>query len=163
MDNSRTEELLDEVLELFEHHGGDIEDGLDTDDIELLQLRKACRLLDAAASLEADNGYYTIVIEAAFAAIERTIQFYLLQTGLLHEDEYIMHDTVYERGFDAGLYSEVFKEKLTGLWRNNRSETYYREGVGTAKRAHTMLKLARSIHHHVLQLAGEHHECICTT
>ena len=36
MDSSRTEELLDEVLELFEHHGGDIEDGLDTDDIELL-------------------------------------------------------------------------------------------------------------------------------
>ena len=162
MDNSQTENLLEESLELFEQHGGEIEEGLDTDDMELLQLRKACRLLEAASFLEDENGYYTVIIEASFGAIERTIQFYLLQTGLLHEDEYVTHDAVYERGFEAGLYGEKFKEKLTGLWRNNRSKTYYREGVGTEERAEVMLKIACSIHDYVLQLAGEKHECICT-
>lgn len=127
-----------------------------------MQLRKACRLIDAASSLEATNGHYTIVIEAAFAAIERTIQFYLLETGLLDRDEYVDHRTVYDRGFEAGLYDESFREKLFALWRNNRSDTYYREGVGTEDRAHTMLALAEAVHAHVLQLAGKRHECICT-
>jgi hypothetical protein len=163
VDNSRTEDLLEESLELFEQRSGEVEEGLDTDDMELLQLRKACRLLEAASFLEDEDGYYTVIIEASFAAIERTIQFYLLQTGLLHEDEYVNHDTVYERGLEAGLYGEEFREKLIGLWRNNRSKTYYREGVGTEERAQIMIKLAYSIHDYVLQLAGEKHECICTS
>lgn len=102
-------------------------------------------------------------MEATFAAIERTIQFYLLDAGLLHEDEYVDHDDVYQRGADAGIYSGAFADKLTNLWRNNRSDTYYREGVATEARAEKMLSLAMAIHRHVLQLAGDSHECICGT
>jgi len=163
MDDSSIEDALDEAQTLFERPGDGFEQGLDVDDPTLLQLRKACRLIDAANFLQEQDGYYTIIVEASFAAIERTIQFYLLDTGLLHEDEYIDHENVYRRGKDAGLYGEEFAGKLTNLWRNNRSDTYYREGIATEARADKMLELAEEIHSHVLQLAGETHECICNT
>jgi len=163
MDDSDIEELLDEAQTLFERPGIAFEDGLDVDDSTLLQLRKACRLIDAAQFLREQDGYYTVIIETAFAAIERTIQFYLLDTGLLHEDEYVNHENVYRMGEDAGLYGREFAGKLTNLWRNNRSETYYREGIATEARAEKMIELAEAVHSHVLHLAGQSHECICNS
>ena len=163
MDDSGIADVLDEAQTLFERPGDGLEAGLDVDEPTLLQLRKACRLIDAANFLREQDGYYTVVVETSFAAIERTIQFYLLDTGLLHEDEYIDHESVYRRGKDAGLYGEEFAGKLTNLWRNNRSDTYYREGIATEPRADKMLDLAEEIHSHVLQLAGESHECVCNT
>lgn len=162
MQNSRVDTLLNEADTLFERPGEDIEDGLDVDDPALLQLRKACRLLTAAEFLEAHNGYYTVVIEASFSAIERTIQFYLLHRDFLSPEEYVDHIAVYRRGEEAGLYDAEIRERLIVLWRNNRSETYYREGVGTAARAAIMLDLAQEIHQHVLQLAGSRHDCLCS-
>lgn len=163
MENSDAEDLLDEAHTLFESSGTNFEEGLDVDDASMLQLRKACRMIDAANFLHEQDGYYTVIIEISFAALERTIQFYLLENGLLHEDEYVDHNTVYQRGTDAGLYNQEFADKLTSLWQNNRSDTYYREGVATEKRAEKMLELAETVHSHILQLAGESHECICNT
>lgn len=114
-----------------------------------------------ADQLVEENGYYTVVIEVSFAAIERTLQFYLLSNDFLHADEYVDHQAVYERSYEAGLYDEEFREKLVGLWRNNRSRSYYREGVGSEGRAETMFQLAASIHSYVLRLVGDRHECIC--
>lgn len=161
MENSEIEDLLDEAQTLFERPGENFEDGLDVDDSTLLQLRKACRLIDAASFLQERDGYYTVIIETSFAAIERTIQFYLLEQGLLYQDEYVDHATVYERGTQAGLYTQEFAEKLDSLWRNNRSETYYREGIATRDRSEKMLELAETVHQYVLQLAGQRHECVC--
>jgi hypothetical protein len=78
MEVSSIEQLLDDATKLFERRGKDFEEGLDVDDPTLLQLRKACRLLDAATFLQNEDGYYTVIVETSFAAIERTIQFYLL-------------------------------------------------------------------------------------
>jgi hypothetical protein len=161
VDDSHIEELLDETQNLFQKPESKVEEGLDVDDPSLLQLRKACRLLDAAQFLYQQDGYYTVIIEASFAAIERTVQFYLLDKGLLTRDEYVNHETVYQLGEDAGLYGEEFAGKLENLWRNNRSDTYYREGTATQERARKMLDLAQEVHSHILQLAGERHECIC--
>lgn len=161
MESSTVENFLDEARTLFDERPEHVEAGLAVDSAELLQLRKACRLLEAANTLIAENGYHTVVIEASFGAIERTLQFYLLEEEFLHPEEYVDHQTVYDRSHEAGLYDREFKEKLVGLWRNNRSRSYYREGVGSEKRAEKMLELAEAIHSHVLQLAGRSHECIC--
>jgi len=163
MDNSNIEDALDHVKQLFEQQPSNVETGLEVDEPALLQLRKSCRLLEASQHLEQENGYYTVVIEACFAVIERTLQFYLLENRFLEPDEYIDHREVYERSHEAGLYNEQFKEKLVGLWRDNRSRTYYREGVGSMERSQKMLELAEQIHNHVLQLSGESHKCICNT
>lgn len=162
MQNSRIDDLLDEADTLFERPGKDVEEGLDVDDPALLQLRKACRLLTAAEFLENHNGYYTVVIEASFSVVERSIQFYLLHRDFLAPEEYVDHTAVYRRGEKAGLYDAEIRDRLLALWRNNRSENYYREGVGTANRAAIMLELAQEIHRHILQLAGSRHECLCS-
>lgn len=163
MDNSHIEDTLDEVQDLFDEKPREVETGLDVEDPGTLQMRKACRLLEAARHLKAENGYYTVVIETSFAAIERTLQFYLIDKNFLDPSEYVDHREVYERSNESGLYNSKFKEKLVGLWRDNRSRSYYREGVGSQDRADKMLELAEQIHSHVLQLAGESHECICNT
>lgn len=161
MDNSHIEDKLDDVQDLFDEKPREVETGLEVDSAEKLQLRKACRLLEAGRHLKSENGYYTVVIETSFAAIERTLQFYLIDNNFLDPEEYVDHREVYERSSKAGLYNKEFKEKLVALWRNNRSRSYYREGVGSRERANEMLELAEEIHSHVLQLAGQHHECIC--
>lgn len=163
MENSQVEDLLDEASNLFDEQPENTETGLDVDTAEMLQLRKACRLIEAANHLGQENGYYTVVIEASFTAIERTLQFYLLENDFLQPDEYVDHRAVYEHSSNAGLYGEEFKEKLIDLWKNNRSWSYYRGGVGSEKRAEKMLELAETIHGHVLQLAGKSHKCICQT
>lgn len=56
MDDSQIEELLDDAQDLFERRGTAFEQGLNVDDATLLQLRKACRLLDAAEFLQEQNG-----------------------------------------------------------------------------------------------------------
>jgi hypothetical protein len=161
VEDSTIETTLDDALTAFYGSGSDPETGLDVDQADLLQLRKACRLLRAIDALRDDNGYYTVIIEASFAAIERTLQYYLYSTGLIDEEDYVDHHRVYELGEAAGLYSEDFKDKLVELWEKNRSRTYYREGVGTAESAALMADLAHQIHSHVLHLSQETHECIC--
>lgn len=161
VDNSQIEVTLDRALIAFEEEPVELEVGLDVDDSALLQLRKACRLLSATGFLGARNGYYTVVIEASFAAIERTIQFYLLEQGSIEEGDFVNHENVYRFGRDAALYGDAFAEKLLNLWRNNRSDTYYREGRGSDTRAEIMYQLATDIHDHTLQLAGRSHDCIC--
>jgi len=163
MDDSRIEDTLDEVSREFRKGTRNPETGLDVDDPTLLQLRKSCRLLDAVQSLQKQNGHYTLIIEASFGSIERTIQFYLLEKGYIKEDEFVNHRKVYELGENAALYGSDFREKLVDLWENNRSRTYYREGVGSERTADLMVELAEQVHRHVLQMAGESHECICNT
>lgn len=163
MDDSDVDDTLDEVLREFRGPTRNPETGLDVDDAVLLQLRKSCRLIDAVESLRQQNGYYTVVIEGSFASIERSLQFYLLENGYVEEDEYVDHETVYRLGRNAGLYSDDFLGRLLELWQNHRSRTYYREGVGSEDTAGLMLHLAEQIHSHVLQLAGESHECVCET
>lgn len=161
MDDSHIEETLDKALEEFRGARGKYESGLDVDDPALLQLRKSCRLIEAIEVLKDENGYYTLIIEASFAVIERTIQFYLLEKGLISSDDFIDHKIVYEKGEKAGLYREDFKDKLLELWKNNRSRTYYRGGVGTERSAELMTEMAKEIHDHILQLSGKSHKCIC--
>lgn len=161
MDDSSIEDTLDSVLRAFRGKARNPERGLEVDSAAQLQLAKACRLLGAIHALRERNGYYTIAIEASFGAIERTVQFHLQQTGYVEPDEFVDHRTVYDRGLQAGLYGADFRDKLVRLWENNRSRTYYREGVGTEERAELMLDLAEGVHAHVLQLAGRRHDCSC--
>ncbi|QLH79103.1 hypothetical protein HZS55_18180 [Halosimplex rubrum] len=162
MDNSSIEDTLDAVLAEFRIGSGRPETGLEVDDPALLQLRKSCRMLETVRSLQKQNGYYTVIIEASFASIERSIQFYLRENGYIRDGEFVDHRKVYELGENAALYGTDFKEKLVQLWENNRSRTYYREGVGTEENARLMVDLAEQIHRHILQLASRSHECICS-
>jgi len=88
---------------------------LNVDDAELVQLRRACRLLEVGANL-LNQGYYTVVIESAFVAIERTIQFRLIHDGAMFSEEVLSsHRRLYQRGAEIGLYDDAFGDDLAEL------------------------------------------------
>ena len=161
MKNSRVVNALDAADRSFEQSPVQIEEGLDVEDAELVQLRRACRLL-AAASRLLKEGYYTVVIESSFVAIERTIQFRLIYDGAMSASEVISsHRRLYQRGSEVGLYNEEFGERLAELWNQNRTKTYYRLGIATKAQAMAMQKLARELHQHLVDMSQVSHECLC--
>ncbi|PSP15770.1 hypothetical protein BRC62_06750 [Halobacteriales archaeon QH_10_67_13] len=161
MENSSVVDALEAAERSFEQAPRNVEEGLDIDDAELIQLRRACRLL-AAASCLLDDGYYTVVIESSFVAIERTVQFRLIHDDAISESEVISsHRRLYQRGAEVGLYDDSFADNLAELWNQNRTRTYYRLSIATESQAEAMQSLAQEIHHHLVDGSQVPHECIC--
>ena len=161
MVNDDIREALAAAERTFEASPVTIEAGLDVDDPELIQLRRACRLLAAGSTL-LEGGYYTVVIESSFVAIERTIQFRLIHDGALEPEEVLSsHRRLYERGAETGLYDDQFSDKLADLVTQDRTKTYYRLGIATAEQAEAMRQLATDIHQHLVSTSRGKHECLC--
>jgi len=160
MNNDIRDQLV-EAERTFEGSPGTIEEGLDVDDAELVQLRRACQLLEVGSNL-LKQGYYTVVIESAFVAIERTIQFRLIHDGAMSAAEVISsHRRLYQRGAEIGLYDDAFGDNLAELWNRNRTKTYYRLGIATKEQAEAMYWLADDIHRDLVDMTRVSHECLC--
>jgi len=136
---------------------GSVEPGLDVEGEALLQLRKACRILDGIRALRDIDRHHTLVVEGSFAALERTVQFYVIDRGLAETAELMNH----EYGAQAGVFSEATKDELVELWQNYRNGTYYQQERATAEQAEAMLAYAECIHDHVPKLPGRAHDCLC--
>jgi len=95
--STRIEHLIDDAQAAFDRRPTEVESGLDVEDAALLQLRKACRLLTGAGTLR-EASYDTLVIEASFVAIERTVEFRLLERGTMQPNDLPgTHPDVYRR------------------------------------------------------------------
>lgn len=167
MNDSPVDGKLESALESFQGSTRDqtVESGLDVDgDQPLVQLRKACRLLEAARTLRRNNGYATSVIELSFAAIERSLQFYLMETGTYETDDFFNHESVYAEGATPGvnMYDSEMAEDFQTLWRNYRSAVYYRQSLATVEQAASMFALADAVHVWILNFAQVSHECHCS-
>ncbi|SER36421.1 hypothetical protein [Natrinema salaciae] len=161
MSSTRIEQLIDDVQAAFDRRPTAIEPGLDVEDAALLQLRKACRLLAGAGTLR-DARYDTLVVEASFVAIERTIEFRLLERGRMQPDDLPgTHPGVYREAATIGIVAESTAEDLADLWRDHRAKTYYQDGLAAADRAAEMYALAREIHAFVVNRSPQSHECLC--
>lgn len=162
MENETVRDALVLAERRFDESPERIEEGLDVDDPELIQLRRACRLL-AAASLLLNRDFYTVVIESSFVAIERTIQFRLQFDGVLEPSEVVSsHRRLYRLGAGVGLYDEAFGDDLAERWDRNRTKTYYRLGVATRPQADAMCHLADELHRHLVGGSRISHECLCS-
>lgn len=142
----------------------DYEVGLDPGehDADVIQLRKACRLLDACRLLRDYDGYHTSVIEMSFAAIERTLEFYALTASNDTIDDFREgHDRAYDRATELDLVPEETARRLKQLYRDNRAAAYYRETVAATQQADAMFDLAVAIHDYVKNFARLSHECRC--
>jgi hypothetical protein len=161
MSSTRIETLLSAVQAAFDERPDEIEPGLDVDDAALLQLRKGCRLLAGAETL-LDAGYYTLVIEASFGAIERTVEFRLLERGESDpRDLPGSHTGVYQEAARTGVFSAETADGLADLWRDHRAKTYYQDGLASADRARKALALAAEVHAFVVGRSARKHECRC--
>ena len=142
----------------------DYEEGLNpgSHDSDVIQLRKACRLLDACRLLREHDGYHTSVIEMAFAAIERPLECDALTASNDTIDDFREgHDRAYDRGAGPGLVTEGTARRLKQLYRDNRAAAYYRDTVASAQQADAMFDLTVVIHDHVTDFARHSHECRC--
>jgi hypothetical protein len=139
------------------------ETGLDPSatDSPVIQLRKACRLLDACRTLRANDGYHTSVIEMSFAAVERSLEFYALTASNDSVGDFQDHQRVYERAAALNVLSEETAARLETLYTGNRSAAYYRDTAATRGQAEAMFALADRIHRHVREFAHSSHECRC--
>jgi hypothetical protein len=140
---------------------GSVEPGLDVEGEALLQLRKGCRILGGIRALRDIDWHHTLVVEDSFAALERTIQFYVVDSGLAATPELTTHQDTFEYGVQAGVFSESTKDELVALWQNYRNGTYYQQDRATAEQAEAMLRYAECMHDHIPTLAGRDHDCIC--
>lgn len=105
MTSKELETALADAEDAFQRKPTTPEVGLEhVSDAAVLQLRKACRLLDAAGFLLDRNGHFTVIIEACFVSIERSIQFYVEEKG--YEVAGQRHTEVYDLGVQAGLFSQ---------------------------------------------------------
>ncbi|WP_142859526.1 hypothetical protein [Salinigranum halophilum] len=160
MSSTRIETLVDEVQAAFDNRPDEVEAGLETNEADILQLRKSCRLLAGAETL-LTQGFYTLVIEASFVAIERVVEFKLLEGGVEPRELPGTHPGVYTEATRRGILSEHVADNLQDLWRNYRAKTYYQDGLAAGERAERMYDLAAETHEYVLNQSTKKHECIC--
>ncbi|WP_411968862.1 hypothetical protein [Haloferax sp. YSSS75] len=160
MSGNRIETLVDEVQAAFDRRPDEIETGLETNEADVLQLRKSCRLLAGAETL-LERGFYTIVIETSFVAIERVVEFKLLEGGVEPRDLPGTHPGVYTEAARRGILSEHVATNLQDLWRNHRAKTYYQDGLAARERAAKLYELATEIHEYVVNQSSKRHECRC--
>lgn len=160
MSSNRIDGLIDEAQAAFDCRPDSIEDGLDVAEGDVLQLRKPCRLLAGAVVL-LDRGFYTLVIEASFVAIERVVEFKLLESGVEPRDLPGTHPGVYREAAQRGILSEQTAESLRDLWQNHRAKTYYQDGLAAKTRAETVFELASVTHEFVVNLSSKKYECLC--
>lgn len=151
---------LSAAVEAFTRRGA-VEPGLDVDEPALLQLRKACRVLDGIRALRDIDRHHTLVVEGSFAAVERTVQFYVIDADAANSGELLSHADTFEYGARAGLFSDETAAELVELWQESRNATYYQQGQATAEQADAMLDYATCLHDHVTNLAGRSHDCLC--
>lgn len=142
----------------------DYEEGLDpnTHDSDVIQLRKACRLLDACRVLREYDGYHTSVIEMSFAAIERTLEFYALTASNDTIDDFREgHTRAYDRAANLNVIADSTAQRLKQLYRNNRAAAYYRTTVAAAQQATALFDLAVALHDYVQHFAQATHNYHC--
>lgn len=159
MTSRELEAALEKTEDAFQRRPENPEVGLEfVSDASTLQLRKACRLLDAASFLLERNGHFTVIIESSFVAIERSIQYYVESKN--YDVPAQRHTEVYDIGVRAGLFSQDIADRLTELWLENRSESYYRTGIAGEYRAKTIHQLASTLHEEIVAETRTR-ECIC--
>ncbi len=161
MSSTKIDQLIDDAQAAFDRRPTEIEAGLGVDDAALLQLRKGCRLLAGAETL-LDEGYYTLVIEASFVAIERSVEFRLLERGTVQPTDLPgTHSGVYREAAQIGIIGESTADDLADLWREHRAKTYYQDGLAAAARAEAMYELGWELHAYITGRSQQGHECLC--
>jgi hypothetical protein len=139
----------------------EFEDGINADADWKTQLTKACRLLEVVDTLQAQDGYYTAVIEVCFGAIERSIEAYALSMTNDTLEDFQDHQFSYDRAHQIGLFERETAEQMKALYSENRTESYYGGGRPTAEQAEAMTELATAIHQFSVSQIREGGVCLC--
>ena len=153
---------VETAQERFQYGQGTVEAGLgDPDSDAIGQLRKACRLLAAARSLRAADGYHTAVVEMSFGAIERSFEFFVLALSTDTIRDFDDHTYAYQRAFELGVISDALRDDYHSLYTEYRTESYYGDRQVHEDEADAMFDLAVVTHEFLRDHPSEHYDCLC--
>lgn len=168
-DPARLVEALEDARDAFQHAHGvpTFEPGIDASQDAAdgeVQLQKACRLLHVARLLREEGAYYGSVLEHAFAAVERSLEGYLIAYAGYDVVDFRDHATVYERARHQVPLEPATLDSLAALYDDRRTEHYYGTTVTTERQADVMLEVAAALHDHVVGFDPElRGYCSCET
>ena len=154
-------ERAQDAFEMVGRGRTEFEDGISADADWETQLTKACRLLEVVDTLQAQDGYYTAVIEVCFGAIERSIEAYALSMTSDTLQEFQNHQFGYDRAHQIGLFERDTAEEMKALYSENRTESYYGGSRPTAEQADAMTELATAVHQFSVSQIREGGVCLC--
>ncbi|MFC6765223.1 DNA-binding protein [Natrinema soli] len=154
-------ERAQDAFEMVGRGWTEFEAGISADADWKTQLTKACRLLEVVDTLQAQDGYYTAVIEVCFGAIERSIEAYALSMTTDTLQDFQDHQFSYERAHQIGLFERQTAEEMRNLYSENRTESYYGGGRPTEEQADAMTELAIAVHQFAVSQIREGGVCLC--
>ena len=153
---------VETAQERFQYRQGTVEAGLSDPGSDAVgQLRKACRLLAAARSLRAADGYHTAVVEMSFGAIERSFEFFVLALSTDTIRDFDDHTYAYQRAFELGVISDALRDDFQSLYTEYRTESYYGDRQVHEGEADAMFDLAVATHEFLCDHPSEHYDCLC--
>jgi len=161
-DPSILRDCVETAQERFQFRQGAVEAGLgDPDSDAVGQLRKACRLLAAARSLRAADGYHTAVVELSFGTIERSFEFFVLALSTDTLRDFDDHTYAYQRAFELGVISTALRDDYRSLYTDYRTESYYGDRQVHEGEATAMFDLAAATHEFLRDHPSDHYDCLC--
>lgn len=155
---------LDQAEDAFEMVGrgrAEFEDGISAEEDWETQLTKACRLLEVVETLQAQDGYYTAVIEVCFGTLERSIEAYALSMTDNSLEDFQDHEFSYERAHETGLFERETAERMKEIYSDNRTDSYYGGSRPTEEQAEAMSELATAVHQFAASQIREGGVCLC--
>lgn len=150
-----------DAFEYVGHGSPDYETAVSRADAWRTQLTKACRYLASTRTLRAADGFNGAVVELCFAAIERSLEGYVLWSAADELSDFRDHETVYDRAAERGLFERETTEALQELYGRNRTAHYYGSLVPTQAKADAMFAVAADLHDFATDQIREGGVCVC--
>lgn len=142
---------------------GPVQDSLSwqTSDADV-QLGKACALLGTCRELRYGTNNYVSIVELSFGVIERSFQFYLIETTAGESSDYRDHGDVFADIDRRGVFSDTEVAARIDRFRDeHRARIYYDIERPGRDLAIGMLDLAESVHKYIVEFADAQSRCRC--
>jgi hypothetical protein len=132
------------------------------DDDADIQLGKACAMLGTCRQLRQGTNNYVSIVELSFNAIERSFQFYLLETTAAESADYRNHEDVFHDIAARNVFSDEDVASRIEVFRSeHRSRFYYDIDRPGRDVAMAMLELAAEIHQYLVEFGDAQSQCSC--
>lgn len=133
-------------------------DGADAD----IQLGKACAMLGTCRQLRDGTNNYVSIVELSFNAIERSLQFYLVEMTAAESADFHDHSDVFEEIEARNVFSDTaVAARIEALRSRHRARYYYDIDRPGRDFATAMHDIAEEIHQFIVELADAQSRCNC--
>ncbi len=119
-------------------------------------------MLGTCRQLRKGTNNYISIVELSFNAIERSLQFYLVEMTSAKSSDYRTHDDVFDDIEARNVFSErTVAGRIDAFRSEHRSRFYYDIDRPGRDFAHGMHDLAEEVHRYMVEFADAQSRCNC--